>query len=244
MTFLRTIAALSLFGAARAEKCEAGKQDLHVFLYDGSVRDMDPSFFDGQSDAFCLLSVESDERTEFLSDIRLNSNNPEFNMFFEFGCHPVDSLFEMTCYDWDPDNFEVDDAEVVFAANAVATWPESGVRSRLVDATAPIYFFDYKMIYGSDLDADGLPSSGKKKKSSGRELTDAIAIAVGACLVALAFALGVFCCRRRAKQAPAPPEVVGVELADVEAVTSAPTRTAGEPTKEGVPVSAVQVEGL
>jgi len=138
-----------------------------------------------------------------------------------------------------------------------------GVRSRLVDATAPIYFFDYKMIYGSDLDADGLPSSGKKKKSSGRELTDAIAIAVGACLaalgvrdfralwrveclpgrhgkmpsdalvskngppnaravdgrrrsqVALAFALGVFCCRRRAKQAPAPPEVVGVELADV-----------------------------
>jgi len=27
--------------------------------------------------------VESDERTEFLSDIRLNSNNPEFNMFFE-----------------------------------------------------------------------------------------------------------------------------------------------------------------
>jgi len=51
MTFLRTIAALSLFGAARAEKCEAGKQDLHVFLYDGSVRDMDPSFFDGQPSA-------------------------------------------------------------------------------------------------------------------------------------------------------------------------------------------------
>jgi len=34
----------------------------------------------------------------------------------------------MTCYDWDPDNFEVDDAEVVFAANAVATWPESRAR--------------------------------------------------------------------------------------------------------------------
>ena len=37
-----------------------------------------------------------------LSDILLNSNEPDFKMFFEFGCHEVDSIFTMVCYDWDP----------------------------------------------------------------------------------------------------------------------------------------------
>ena len=84
--------------------------DLHVFLYSGVVRDLDPDFFgsnSGDSDAACQMTVEPadsslDVKEVRLSDILLNSNEPDFKMFFEFGCHEVDSIFTMVCYDWDP----------------------------------------------------------------------------------------------------------------------------------------------
>ena len=89
---------------------EAPLVDLHVFLYSGVVRDLDPDFFgsnSGDSDAACQMTVEPadsslDVKEVRLSDILLNSNEPDFKMFFEFGCHEVDSIFTMVCYDWDP----------------------------------------------------------------------------------------------------------------------------------------------
>ena len=72
---------------------EAPLVDLHVFLYSGVVRDLDPDFFgsnSGDSDAACQMTVEPadsslDVKEVRLSDILLNSNEPDFKMFFEFG---------------------------------------------------------------------------------------------------------------------------------------------------------------
>ena len=76
-----------------ADAGEAPLVDLHVFLYSGVVRDLDPDFFgsnSGDSDAACQMTVEPadsslDVKEVRLSDILLNSNEPDFKMFFEFG---------------------------------------------------------------------------------------------------------------------------------------------------------------
>ena len=81
-------------GARRNTRAgDAGLVDLRVFLYSGTVRDKDPDWFflfEDPSDVSCQLTVETGDTQEVrLSDILLNSNEPVFKMFFEFGCHAV-----------------------------------------------------------------------------------------------------------------------------------------------------------
>ena len=90
-----------------------------------------------------------------LSDILLNSNEPDFKMFFEFGCHEIDSIFTMVCYDWDPNQPVVRSGEEVFIADPVTQWPKSGVKQTLVDNLDTSFTFTYKFVYGSNLNADG-----------------------------------------------------------------------------------------
>ena len=49
--------------------------DLHVFLYDGIVRDKDPADRDAASDVGCYFTVGDQT---FTSDILLNTNEPNF----------------------------------------------------------------------------------------------------------------------------------------------------------------------
>jgi hypothetical protein len=70
-----------------------------------------------------------------LSDILLNSNEPDFKMFFEFGCHEVDSIFTMVCYDWDPQQPVVRAGEEV-RAPAVAHSVSLSISLYVVASTA------------------------------------------------------------------------------------------------------------
>mmetsp|Transcript_6705 Transcript_6705/g.21111 ORF Transcript_6705/g.21111 Transcript_6705/m.21111 type:complete len:288 (+) Transcript_6705:58-921(+) len=242
---------LSLIAGAAARQCDNGLADLHVFLYNGTIRDKDPYFFDGDSDSACRMTVESDRVEVRLSDILLNANDPNYQMFFEFGCHPVDSKFTMTCYDWDAPLPLYRNSQIVFSIDPFSAWPPSGVKQTLVDKNDPQFQFVYKFVYGSNLEPDGTEPDAtaepvppdaaaddddpeesfappprapetvtkKKKTSNGREVTDAVAVAVACALVILAFCCGAFLWSRRStKAAPPVAEVQGMELADVTVI--------------------------
>ena len=169
-------------------------------------------------------------------------------MFFEFGCHEVDSIFTMVCYDWDPQQPVVRAGEEVFIADPVTQWPKSGVKQTLVDNLDTKFTFTYKFVYGSNLNADGAtedddvpivrgdPVSKKKKSGSGIDLGLAIGVLIAA--VILAFCCGAACCVYRRRKGDPVAEVNGMEMGEVTVIESAP-----EATVKAVEVPPPPVEG-
>lgn len=281
-------------GVAAGLECADGTVDLHVFLYNGTVRDKDPYFWDGPSDTACRMTVESEDITKTLtSDILQNTNDPNYRMFFEFGCHPINSRFKMKCWDYDRGQPLERDSQIVLEADPFYLWPPTGVKQTLYDNRNSRYGFVYKFVYGSNLKPDGgedepetaqpaiapapapapapeepsrpdidsdrgtagsedtppgepdQPSTKKKKKSSGRAFTDAVAIAIACALVVAAFCCGAFFfAKRSAKEAPPVAEVNGMELADVQVIAAKAIEVpaSSEPTADEVEVPPIDAE--
>merc|ERR1719464_1615885 len=98
VALLAAATALAVVDSA-SNKCEDGKMDLHVFLYDGIVRDKDPADRDAASDVGCYFTVgEGAAAQTFTSDVLLNTNEPNFRTFFEFDCQPKDAPYALECY--------------------------------------------------------------------------------------------------------------------------------------------------
>lgn len=86
-----------------SDGCAAGTADLRVDLYDGVVRDADPTddgtTWGGDSDAYCVLYVGSSHAV--FSGLFYDSNAPVFNEFFAFSCQPIDARIHLECFDYD-----------------------------------------------------------------------------------------------------------------------------------------------
>jgi len=195
--------ALALFATVVSAKttCEDGTTELSVFLYDGVVRDLDPSPRDGNSDPICKLWV-GDEG--LYSKVLLNTNTPVFEAFFEFGCRAKDAPFRITCWDSDQPFLEVErEDQVAFRAPQLDAWPASGEKVALLDETRPdLWTMTVKFVYGSHLDADGAPlpedeaeAPGSKKKTRSDRRALPVVILVASVLAAR---------RQRGSSAPGP----------------------------------------
>jgi len=127
--------------------------DLHVFLYDGIVRDKDPADRDAASDVGCYFTVGAQT---FTSDILLNTNEPNFRTFFEFDCQAKDTPYTLECYDQDMMLPLKREDQLVYRASS-DEWPASGERATLADKEDgnAAYVMSYKFVYERDGDGRG-----------------------------------------------------------------------------------------
>merc|ERR1719271_2087466 len=134
-------------------------------IYNGRVRDADPNFFYGESDAYCVMKVRGEEQSTRVSSTFLDNNNPPFMEFYHFGCQPHDAAIDFQCFDWD----RRQDHEVVFTGETLRAWPASNEQFRWDDADEPKYHFNVVLAY--DGGGDSATSSSSSKSTREGDLT-------------------------------------------------------------------------
>lgn len=204
--------------------CPAGETELRMDIYNGRVRDADPNFFYGESDAYCVMKVRGEEQSTRVSSTFLDNNNPPFMEFYHFGCQPHDAAIDFQCFDWD----RRQDHEVVFTGETLRAWPASNEQFRWDDRDEPKYHFNVVLAY--DGDGDSATSSSSSKSTREGDLT------IGIVGLVVVFLLGLACggCLLYKKRGPkglpttAAAEVVGMEMAEVVVIDRDAQRSAAK----------------